>query len=187
MTDTDDESDQEPDPRAREEDTAVAVLPGGTTSDAVTDAGSGGAGEPRPRRRRPDRRAVLTFGSGVLAGALVLALVAIFIWPGHLFGPGSPDSVASQATTALGAKDRPTTDRLSCRGPDGASVVSGDILNVISAAKPAGPAKIVIDTEAHAPVDLTVSFQGQSQTLPVDLVLGVSHGAWCFKAITQRS
>jgi hypothetical protein len=187
MTNTGDEKGGSPDVERAGDSVAVTAVADDTTpaSDTVG-PGPEETGGDGPRRRRPGRKDPLAFGAGVLVGAVVVALVAIFIWPGHLFGPGSPDSVASQSVAALVAKDRAAIDRLSCRGPGGAPVVSGDILNVISGAKPAGPATAVIDTEAHAPVDLTVSFQGQTQALPINLVLGVSDGNWCFKSISQR-
>ena len=91
-------------------------------------------------------------------------------------------------TAALSAKDGPTLDRLSCKGPDGRSVtqLSGQVLQYITKVAPAGPTTTLIDTEARTPIDVTLSVQGQTQTLPSELVLGETKGDWCLKGLAQR-
>ncbi|MDL5159984.1 hypothetical protein [Actinomycetospora termitidis] len=132
----------------------------------------------------------LAFGlaGGLVVGAIVALLLGAFVYPGYLMGPGSPDDTANQAVTALTAKDAPALDQLSCRGPDGAAVsqLSPQVLQLVASVKPSGPTTTVIDTEARTPVDLTLTFQGQSQTLPSEIVLGQSGGSWCVKGLAQR-
>lgn len=125
---------------------------------------------------------------GILVGAVVALLLGALVWPGYLLGPGNPDDTASQVTQALSSKDGPKLDELSCKGPDGKPVaqLSGQVLQFIAKVAPTGPANAVIDTEARAPVDLTLSVQGQSQTLPSELVLGEVKGDWCLKGLAQR-
>lgn len=132
----------------------------------------------------------LFFGlaGGLVVGAIVALLLGAFVYPGYLGGPGSPDDTANEIVTALSAKDAPALDQLSCRGPDGAAVsqLSPQVLQLVSAVKPSGPTTAFIDTEARTPVDLTLSFQGQTQTLPSEIVLGQVQGDWCLKGLAQR-
>jgi hypothetical protein len=44
----------------------------------------------------------------------------------------------------------------------------------------------LLDTQAQAPVDLTLSAQGQTQDLPAAVVLGVTNGEWCMNGISQQ-
>lgn len=168
-------------------------------SDAHHDAGSGDAtaatgdddwAEAEDKAYKKELRKGLMFGlaGGVIVGAIVALLLGAFVWPGYLMGPGKPDDTANQVTQALSAKDGPALDNLSCKGPDGKPVsqLSGQVLQFIAKVAPAGPATTVIDTEARAPVDVTLSVQGQTQTLPSELVLGESHGDWCLKGLAQR-
>lgn len=137
---------------------------------------------------RPRRTLLLGLLGGFIVGLVVVAAIGAFVWPGNAFGPGSPDQVASEATTALAAKDSATLDALSCRGADGTLLERFDpqLFGVITAAKPAGRAHLLIDSEARAPVDFTITYQGASQPLGADVILGESGRAWCFKGITQR-
>ncbi|MFC5060933.1 hypothetical protein [Actinomycetospora atypica] len=132
----------------------------------------------------------LFFGlaGGLVLGAIVALLLGAFVYPGYLGGPGSPDDTANEIVSALAAKDAPALDGLSCRGPDGAAVssLSPQVLQLISAVKPSGPTTAFIDTEARTPVDLTLSFQGQTQTLPSEIVIGQVQGDWCLKGLAQR-
>lgn len=183
----------------------AATLPGedpepaSARSDAHHDAGSGDAtaatgdddwAEAEDKAYKKELRKGLMFGlaGGVIVGAIVALLLGAFVWPGYLMGPGKPDDTANQVTQALSAKDGPALDNLSCKGPDGKPVsqLSGQVLQFIAKVAPAGPATTVIDTEARAPVDVTLSVQGQTQTLPSELVLGESHGDWCLKGLAQR-
>jgi hypothetical protein len=139
---------------------------------------------------RKELRKGFAFGAvgGVLIGAIVALLLGALVWPGYLLGPGSPDDTANQVTAALAAKDGPTLDRLSCKGADGRSVtqLSGQVLQYVTKVAPAGPTTTLIDTEARTPIDVTLSVQGQTQTLPSELVLGESKGDWCLKGLAQR-
>ena len=132
----------------------------------------------------------LFFGlaGGLVVGAIVALLLGAFVYPGYLGGPGSPDDTANEIVTALSAKDAPALDQLSCRGPDGAAVsqLSPQVLQLLSDVKPSGPTTSFIDTEARTPVDLTLSFQGQTQTLPSEIVIGQVQGDWCLKGLAQR-
>ncbi|MEJ2866959.1 hypothetical protein WCD74_04225 [Actinomycetospora sp. OC33-EN08] len=139
---------------------------------------------------KKELRKGLAFGAagGLVLGAIVALLLGAFVYPGYLGGPGSPEDTANQAVTALTAKDAPTLDQLSCRGPDGApvSALSPQVLQLVASVRPTGPTTTVIDTEARTPVDLTLTFQGQSQTLPSEVVLGQTGGSWCVKGLAQR-
>ena len=139
---------------------------------------------------RKELRKGFAFGTvgGLLIGAIVALLLGALVWPGYLLGPGNPEDTANQVTAALGAKDGPTLDRLSCKGPDGRSVtqLSGQVLQYITKVAPAGPTTTLIDTEARTPIDVTLSVQGQTQTLPSELVLGETKGDWCLKGLAQR-
>ena len=139
---------------------------------------------------RKELRKGFAFGTvgGLLIGAIVALLLGALVWPGYLLGPGNPDDTANQVTSALSAKDGPTLDRLSCKGEDGRSVtqLSGQVLQYITKVAPAGPTTRLLDTEARTPVDVTLSVQGQTQTLPSELVLGESKGDWCLKGLAQR-
>ena len=128
---------------------------------------------------------------GLVSGAFVLLLVlvgvAFFVWPGYA-GPGSPDSKAEEAAAALASKDSGQLEQVSCHGQDGKPLaqISPEALQLVQSAKPAGEAQKILDTEAQAPVDLTLSAQGQTQTLPSTAVLGVSDHEWCLKGLAQR-
>ena len=109
--------------------------------------------------------------------------------PGWAINPGSPDSVAEQATAALAAKDPAQLDAVSCRNQQGVPTnpFPPDALALIQQATPAGPPTLELDTQARAPVDLVLSAQGQTQQLPADIVMGVTDGQWCMAGISQRA
>ena len=109
--------------------------------------------------------------------------------PGWAINPGSPDSVAEQATAALAAKDPAQLDAVSCRNQQGVPTnpFPPDALTLIQQATPAGPPTLELDTQARAPVDLVLSAQGQTQQLPADIVMGVTDGQWCMAGISQRA
>jgi hypothetical protein len=127
-----------------------------------------------------------------LSGAavvVVLLLLAAFVWPGFLAGPGKPDGTAAAAAAALASKDPGQLDKISCHGPDGkptASMLPPQALQLIQGATQAGPPHLTLDTQALAPVDLTLGAQGRSEKLPADVVLAVTHGKWCMNGISQR-
>jgi hypothetical protein len=174
----------------------AATLPGETaTPTPAHDAATGVDGDEEwadaeDKAYRKELRKGFAFGTvgGLLIGAIVALLLGALVWPGYLLGPGNPDDTANQVTSALAAKDGPTLDRLSCKGADGRSVtqLSGQVLQYITKVAPAGPTTTIIDTEARTPVDVTLSVQGQTQTLPSELVLGESKGDWCLKGLAQR-
>jgi len=131
----------------------------------------------------------LVIALGAVAAIAVVALaVTALLYPGFLVNPGSPDDRAAQITTALASKDGAALDAASCRTPNGQPLnpLTPDALTLIQSAVPAGPAQLMLDTQARAPIDLTLSAQGQTQTLPADLVLGVTDGEWCMTGLTQR-
>ncbi|WP_433802375.1 hypothetical protein [Actinomycetospora sp. CA-084318] len=132
----------------------------------------------------------LAFGTagGLVLGAIVALLLGAFVYPGYLGGPGNPEDTANQVVTALAAKDAPALEQISCKGPDGNAVaqLSPQVLQLIGSVRPSGPTTTVIDTEARTPVDLQLTYQGQSQTLPSEIVLGQAQGAWCLKGLAQR-
>lgn len=131
----------------------------------------------------------LVIALGAVAAIAVVALaVTALLYPGFLVNPGSPDDRAAQITTALATKDGAALDAASCRTPNGQPLnpLTPDALTLIQSAVPAGPAQLMLDTQARAPIDLTLSAQGQTQTLPADLVLGVTDGEWCMTGLTQR-
>ncbi|MHA6796607.1 hypothetical protein ACVGVM_24305 [Pseudonocardia bannensis] len=136
--------------------------------------------------RKEGRKALLLgLGGGLVVAAFVLAA---FVWPGFLAGPGKPDDKAAEAVAALSSKNPGELEKVSCHGPDGKPVAQlpPQALQLIQAVKQTGPPQLSLDTQALAPVDLTLSAQGQTQDLPVDVVLGVTNGEWCMNGISQR-
>jgi hypothetical protein len=128
---------------------------------------------------------------GVAGGALLVIVVgalAAFVWPGFLAGPGKPDDTAAAAVAALSSKNAAELEKVSCRDPDGKPTeqMPPQALQLIQTAKQAGPPHLSLDTMALAPVDLTLSAQGQTQNVPVSVVLGVTNGEWCMNGIAQR-
>ena len=136
----------------------------------------------------PERPWALIVATAVAVVAVVALAVTAFIAPGFAIRPGSPDSVATQATSALATKDPAQLDAVSCRNQQGVPTnpFPPDALALIQQAQPAGPPQLELDTQARAPVDLTLSAQGQTQNLPADIVLGVTDGRWCMTGISQR-
>ena len=174
---------------------AAATLPGEQdTADegrhSATEAGDDDWADAEDKAYKRELRKGLAFGTagGLVLGAIVALLLGAFVYPGYLGGPGSPDDTANQVVTALAAKDAPGLEQLSCKGPDGNSVaqLSPQVLQLIGSVRPSGPTTTVIDTEARTPVDLTLSYQGQTQTLPSEIVLGQAQGSWCLKGLAQR-
>ncbi|MCD2194619.1 hypothetical protein LQ327_14695 [Actinomycetospora endophytica] len=167
-------------------DTDTTTQPG-TADEVQADPGTADeAGKAAPSRSK--RPLVLGLVGGIVVGFLVVGLIGAFLWPGHAFGPGSPDALASEATADVAAKNSAALDAISCRGADGKPVapINPQIFGVIGSVKPAGAANLLIDSEARVPVDLTIAVQGQQQPLPIDLVLGENDRTWCFKGLTAR-
>ncbi len=164
--------------------------PGAETSQSTEDD-DGQATEEQQDNQSKLKKSKTGLLLGLVSGAfvllLVLVLVAFFVWPGYA-GPGSPDSKAEEAAAALSSKDSGQLDQVSCHSEDGKPLaqISPEALKLVQSAKPSGGAQMILDTEAHAPVDLTLSAQGQTQTLPSTAVLGVSHHQWCLKGLAQR-
>jgi hypothetical protein len=157
----------------------AAVL---STQDAPT------AGHQGSTKSRLDSKKPLILGLGAAAVVVVLVLAA-FVWPGILAGPGKPDATAAEAAAALASKDPGRLDKVSCHGPDGkptAQAFPPQALQLIQSARPAGPPRLTLDTQAVVPVDLTLGAEGRTQNLPADVVLGVTHGKWCMNGISQR-
>ncbi|MER7078587.1 hypothetical protein SAMN02982929_02331 [Saccharopolyspora kobensis] len=127
-------------------------------------------------------------GSGLLVGAAAALAFAGFVKPDFLVGPGKPDGAASAVTAALAGKDASGLAASSCRAPDGtlAPQLPPQALQLIQSAEQSGPPRRSLDSEALTPVNLTISVQGQTQTVPIDVVLGVTDGDWCMKGIADR-
>ncbi|MCI2419525.1 hypothetical protein MOQ72_18945 [Saccharopolyspora sp. K220] len=140
-------------------------------------------------QRRGGKKGLLVgLGSGALAGIVVGLAFVGFVKPDFLVGPGKPDGKASEVTAALASKNAGGLEQASCRSPDGklSPQLPPEALQLIQSAKQSGPPHQSLDSEALTPVDLTLSAQGQTQTIPVDVVLGVTNGEWCMKGIAQR-
>lgn len=125
--------------------------------------------------------------SSLLVVVVALALVGLFVWPGYA-GPGSPDQTAEKAASALASKDPSQLEQVSCKSPEGkpTTQIPPQAMQMIAAAQSTGPPQVVLDTEAHAPMNLTLSAQGQTQALPSIAVLGVSEHQWCLKGLAQQ-
>jgi len=177
------------------QDTVVAsapdtgTTPAGGTQVVTADSGDTEAQDGTAAQRKGSRKSLL---AGIGIGALVVLLaglgVGAFVWPGLHAGPGKPDDKASEVTAALASKNPGELEKVSCHGPDGKSTtqIPPQAVQMIQAAKAAGPTHLALDTEALAPVDITLSAQGQTQNVPADVVLGVTQGQWCMKGISQR-
>jgi hypothetical protein len=173
-------------------DTVVASAPEAAAGRTQVDTSEGGDTEAQDgsvAQRKGNRKSLLAgIGIGALVALLAAAGVGAFVWPGLHAGPGKPDGKASEVTAALASKNPGELEKVSCHGPDGKSTtqIPPQAVQMIQAAKPAGPTHLALDTEALAPVDITLSAQGQTQNVPADVVLGVTQGQWCMKGISQR-
>ncbi|MER6988986.1 hypothetical protein ABT337_07695 [Saccharopolyspora hirsuta] len=127
-------------------------------------------------------------GSGLVVGAVAGLAIAGLAKPDFLVGPGAPDDTASAVTAALASKNASRLAENSCRSTDGALApqLPPQALQLIQSAKQSGPPRRSLDSEALTPVDLTLTAQGQTQTVPIDVVLGVTNGEWCMKGIADR-
>jgi hypothetical protein len=166
-----------------------------TPDSAQQTAEQQGAGEDPPESdgavtdAKKGRKKGLVIGLGSAAGVVIVALVlAAFVWPGFLAGPGKPDAKAQQVVTALGSKNPGEVEKISCHSPDGKSSnqIPPQALSLIQSVKQTGPAHLSLDTEAQVPIDLTLNAQGKTQTAPANAVLGVTDGDWCMKGLSQR-
>jgi hypothetical protein len=173
----------------------AATLPGDAkdapaSSPAAAADGDEDWADAEDKAYKKEMRKGFAFGAagGIVIGAIVALLLGALVWPGYLLGPGDPQDTANQVTQALSSKDANALGQLSCKGPDGQPVtqLSPQVLQYITKVAPAGPTTTLIDTEARTPVDLTLSVQGQTQTLPSELVLGETRGDWCLKGLAQR-
>lgn len=153
--------------------------PGDTDADEDTPATG-------PNRNR--KGLLIGLGSGALVGLVIGLAFAGLAKPTFLVGPGKPDGKSFEVTTALASKDAGGIAKATCQGPDGqlSQQLPPQAVQLIKSAKPTGPPRLSLDTEAVTPVDLTITEQGQTQTVPVDIVFGVTHGGWCMKGIEQR-
>lgn len=169
----------------------VPAAPTEETREAPAEEGPGASADTSSEQAsgRTGLKGVLAgLGAGLVVGAVAGLAFAGLAKPDALVGPGEPDDTAGAVTAALAGKDATGLADNSCRSRDGqlAPQLPPEALQLIQTAKPAGPSQRTLDSEALAPVDLTLSAQGQTQTLPVDVVLGVTGGEWCMKGITQR-
>jgi hypothetical protein len=175
-----------------EDDEAVpdeAVTEETAAEESAADGADQDAEHEDPAEERPGPRRGLVIALGAVAAVAVVALaVTALLTPGWLVNPGSPDDVAARTTLALAEKNPAELDAVSCRNQQGRSTnpFPPDALSLIQSARSAGPAHLELDTQARAPVDLTLAAQGQTQTLPADVVLGVTDGQWCMAGISER-
>lgn len=144
-----------------------------------------GASTAQPNATR--KSLLIGLGGGALVVVVVLAIAA-FVWPACLIGPGKPDGKAAEAVAALASKNPGDLEKVACHGPDGKAVAQlpPQALQLIQTAKQAGPPHLLLDTQARAPVDLTLSALGQTRDIPIDVVLGVTKGEWCMNGIAER-
>jgi hypothetical protein len=140
----------------------------------------------RPKQSR--KGLLLGLGAGAVAVLAVALLLAALVWPGFLAGPGEPEAKAAESIAALAGKDPEKLDEVSCHGPDGTPTAQlpPEALGLIQSATQTGPPRLLMDTQAQVPVDLTLSAQGKTENLPVDLLLGVTDGEWCMNGISPR-
>lgn len=153
---------------------------------AAEDDSADASGEPVKNRSKL-LGVLLGVVSSLLVVVVALALVGLFVWPGYA-GPGSPDQTAEKAASALASKDPAQLEQVSCKSPEGkpTTQIPPQAMQMIAAAQSTGPPQVVLDTEAHAPMNLTLSAQGQTQALPSIGVLGVSEHQWCLKGLAQQ-
>jgi hypothetical protein len=130
---------------------------------------------------------LLGLGSGAL-GLIVGLVLGAFAGPALLSGPGKPDGEAAKVVAALASKNPGQMGKVYCHGPNGKPVgqpLPAQALQLIQSVKRAGPLQRPLDTEAQVPLALTVSNQGRTQTLPANMVLGVTNGEWCMQGLAQ--
>ncbi|GAA4617044.1 hypothetical protein [Saccharopolyspora hordei] len=155
-----------------------------------TEAAQPGTAEEAPAApSRGGKKGLLVgLGSGLVVGAVAGLAVAGLAKPDFLVGPGAPDDTASAVTAALASKNASGLAENSCRSTDGklAPQLPPQALQLIQSAEQSGPPRRSLDSEALTPVDLTLTAQGQTQTVPIDVVLGVTDGEWCMKGIADR-
>lgn len=144
--------------------------------------------EPVAAGGRSKKGLFVGLGGGLLVGAVAGLAFAGLVKPDFLVGPGKPDDTASAVTTALAGKDASGLAASSCRSPDGtlAPQLPQQALQLIQGAEQSEPPRRSLDSEALIPVNLTLSVQGQTQTVPIDVVLGVTDGKWCMKGIADQ-
>jgi hypothetical protein len=131
---------------------------------------------------------LLGFAGGAVTAVAVLALTG-YVWPGFLAGPGKPDDKVAEVTAAMGSRNPAELDKVTCHAPDGkptSHMLPPQAMQLIQKVTQTAPARLSLDTEAMVPVDLTLSAQGQTQKLPVNLVLTVSNGHWCMNGLAQQ-
>lgn len=157
------------------------------TSSAETEQTAQEDGEKPTKNRGKLLGVLLGVTSSLLVIVVALGLVAMFVYPGYA-GPGSPDKTAQDTATALASKDPAQLEQVSCKSPEGkpTTQIPPQAMQMIAAAQSTAPPQVVLDTEAHAPMNLTLTAQGQTQTLPSIAVLGVSQHKWCLKGLAQQ-
>lgn len=183
--------DQEPTPPEQDQATPPTSEPPHAdpepagAEDTAEDTRAQGASD--AQRKANKKGLLLGLGGGALVVIVVLALAA-FVWPACFIGPGKPDDKAAESVAALASKNPGELEKVSCRDPEGKPIAQlpPQVLQLIQTAKPAGPPHLLLDTQARAPVDLTLSALGQSHDIPIDVVLGVTKGEWCMNGIADR-
>ncbi|MBO0872014.1 MAG: hypothetical protein J2P19_01345 [Pseudonocardia sp.] len=189
----DEDPDQEPTRLEQNQDTDQAISEPPHADPRHTEAADTPAESTQPRddsialRKATRKGLLLGLGASAVVVIVVLALAA-FVWPAGLVGPGKPDGKAAQAVAALASKNPGELEKASCHGPDGnpTAQLPPQALRLIQTVKQAGPPRLLLDTQARTPVDLTLSAQGQTQNIPIDVVLGVTRGEWCMAGIAER-
>ena len=178
--------------------------PAGTSADVAEGTGSAGGEHPAgdddgdvdaladaedgAYKKELRKGLLLGIGTGVIGGLIVSLVLGAFVWPGWFVGAGSPDDVATRSIAAFSARDVAALNAVTCTGTDGklTSQISADALQEVAGATADGPPTTTVDTEARAPMTLTLSAQGQTQSLPSELVIGQNDGDWCLVGLAQR-
>jgi hypothetical protein len=176
-------------PAEAAEERSPATPDTSATPRPASPADSGRPAAPQAAGGGLNKKSVLVgFAGGAVAAVAVLALAG-YVWPGFLAGPGTPDATAAEVTAAMSSKNPAELDKVSCHGPDGKPtnhMLPPQAMQLIQSVTETAPPRLSLDTEAMAPIELTLSAQGQTQKLPANLVLTVSNGQWCMNGLAQQ-
>jgi hypothetical protein len=169
--------------------TATEQAPGHEAGEEAPGASVPPSGDPSAAKTRKPGRAALVTGIVIGVVGVVVAVLAVtaYAWPGFLTGPGKPDDVGAKAITAFQNKDAATLNDLGCKDPDGKPIaeVPQQLLDALQATKPTGAPTLLLDTQAQVPATMTLSQQGQTQDVPVAVVLYVNKGEWCVAGLSE--
>lgn len=127
-------------------------------------------------------------GSAVVVAAVVVVLVVV-LREARPPDPGTPEGVAYAAGQALSAKDVEKLRAVSCDPAKFDGDVSAGAAAVLEqqdvtiAAHPDG-APVVHGGTATAKLDLTITYRGGTQDVPVTLQLARHGAGWCLDDLT---